>query len=67
MREKAIRVVLGVMMAAVLAFGTREALASPSAAAGPACVPQECDYYCITHGANYGICLNGKCACRSGP
>jgi hypothetical protein len=69
MREKTIRVVLGAVMAAVLAFGTREALASvpASAPASPACDEQKCDYYCITHGANYGFCLNGTCVCRSGP
>ena len=68
MREKAIRVVLGAIMAAVLAFGAREALASPQpVSAGPACDEQKCDYYCITHGANYGFCLNGTCVCRSGP
>ena len=69
MREKAMRVVLGAVIAAALAFGTREAFASvpQGAAAGPGCDEQTCDYYCITHGANYGFCLNGQCVCRSGP
>ncbi len=53
---------------ASLGFGVQQAVAVPvERSAAPACVPSTCDYYCITHGANYGICLNGTCACRSGP
>lgn len=53
---------------ASLGFGVQQAVAGPAErSAGPACVSSTCDYYCITHGANYGICLNGTCTCRSGP
>ena len=68
MREKAIRIVLGVAVAVALGFGARSALASPGPTGiGPGCDEQACDYYCITHGANYGFCFNGQCVCRSGP
>ena len=60
--------VFGLGVLASLGFGTRQALAKPvERSAGPACVSSTCDYYCITHGANYGICVNGTCTCRSGP
>lgn len=69
MRETAIRLLLCAAVTAALGFGTRQALASPGPGTGPggACNEQTCDYWCITHGANYGFCLSGTCVCRSGP
>jgi hypothetical protein len=62
------RIVFSLAVLAALGFGARQALAEPAErSAGPACVSSTCDYYCITHGANYGICVNGTCTCRSGP
>lgn len=64
----AARAVFSLGVAASLGFGARQATAEPvERSAAPACVSSTCDYYCITHGANYGICLNGTCTCRSGP
>ena len=69
MRETAIRLLLGTAVMAALGFGAQQALASPGPVTGPggACNEQTCDYWCVTHGANYGFCLNGTCVCRSGP
>lgn len=57
---------LGIL--ATLGFGAQQAVAAPAERlAGPACISQDCDYSCITTGYNYGICVNGKCVCRTGP
>jgi hypothetical protein len=72
MRETAIRLLLSAAVTVALAFGARQAFASPGPGPGTgpggACNEQTCDYWCITQmGANYGFCLNGTCVCRSGP
>jgi hypothetical protein len=73
MREKAIRLLLSLAVAVALGFGARQAVASPGPTGpltgpGGSCSEQTCDYWCVTQmGANYGFCLNGNCACRSGP
>jgi len=64
----AFRSLFAAAVATSLSFGVQQAIAEPvERSSGPACVSSTCDYYCITHGANYGICLNGTCTCRSGP
>ncbi len=70
MREKAIRLLLSLMVTLALAFGTRQAFATaaplPGSGSGVSC--STCDYWCVTQmGANYGFCLDGRCVCRSGP
>lgn len=69
-RKNATRWMTGLLVALAMVFGARAALAAPAVpvTAGPGCDHQKCDYYCITTGgANYGVCMNGVCVCRSGP
>ncbi len=52
-------------VAAVLAFGTSQALAEPGVdrAGPPQCQPRGCDISCRAMGATRGECHNGQCLC----
>lgn len=71
MRETVIRLLMGAAVTGALCFGAGQALASPSASPGPggSCgATNTCDYWCVTQmGANYGVCIDGRCMCRTGP
>ena len=54
------------VLAAALAFGAAQALASPSQAAkqrAAACSDERCDAICVSHGHAGGSCLTGACRC----
>ncbi|HEX8903964.1 MAG TPA: hypothetical protein VF771_03940 [Longimicrobiaceae bacterium] len=59
------RVAFPVVVAAALAFGAAQALASPGVAkkAAKSCSDERCDAICVSHGYAGGDCLTGACRC----
>lgn len=56
--------VYALAVAAALAFGSKELLASPNAAtAARACTISQCGTSCTDAGFDYGLCRNGVCQC----